>query len=192
MQLRRCAFALFSALLLPIAAHADTTDTFAIGGTGYTLDFSIPSSFPVSAMSGGEYTIHNVDITLNGVATTANVSFLDNEDFLVTIGSSDFLSYSFFAPFDTSTSTTVDFTSGVYLGEGFVNCDASLKMPGQSLLPTLALWHAPVLSTTCGDPTSMFILPGSTPVATPEPAPLALLGTGLLGLFGILRRKLIA
>jgi PEP-CTERM motif len=159
---------LVSAFILPITAHADTIDDFAITGAGLNITFSLPASPPgnestcptgiiTSCLPGSETAFYlSAPVTINGVTEEEGLTFptlrfggglsIDTERF--------FSSESIYTP-DAANPT---FTPGTYIVTEF----------SPTYIPA-------TLTITSETPTAV----------TPEPSSVTLFMTGVLGLIGL-------
>ncbi len=171
-----------SSLLLPLAAHADSVDNFSLIGNGLTLSFSLPSSpVPTAATAGDSFQVNNLQFVDDGqTRTAASASFFTASDdggfsFEDTSGNViDDLSFFSNRALFTGKVNAPTFRLGNYNLQTQSGDDCTITANGASC-PTYAL------SITTGAATSV----------TPEPASLALLGTGVLAMLAFDRRRLL-
>ena len=204
------ATALLSALTfsLSVLARAETVD-FSISGvdqtsTPYTATFAIDTSTYFADFTTFAY--EGVAVTTNGVTESLDVDFTSDEVFeSVSFFGSNYLPSYIFPDRNGVLPLTGDAQSGlpptVNPGTygGTVQCIASVTMPQRApgMMATLGLLQMPTLDISCGEAATLTVGGGTvtppppTPPTsvTPEPATIGLLGTGALGLIGLVRRR---
>ncbi len=192
---------LSSALLLafaiaaPTAAHATEIDDFVLTGNGHTYAFSLPAT----GLAGGE----------PGVGVTNRVRFRSSTDSSTIDGSPAGGASGLFV-LEPGSYGTVAFGIGsvppgiydvfygpVLAGYNPVSVSGYIAGPYQTFFLTGTFQLFTDEYRTRGGPMgqipyTLTITPEVSPTATPEPASLALLATGSLGLLTALRRRLIA
>ena len=166
-------------LLLPLAAHAD--DLFLVGN-GLNVSFSLPSSpVPVAATVGDSFQVKNLQFTDNGqTLDAASASFFTASD------------DGGFA-FDDALGNTIDdlsFFSNRALFTGKVT-DPTFRL-GDDSLQTQSGDDCTITPNGASCPTyTLSITTGTVTSVTPEPASLALLGTGVLAMVAFGRGRLV-
>ena len=177
---------LASALLaVPVLAHADAVDDFTVTGHGLELTFSLPSMPAVGGdfMKGFYFYLGDVSFTENGTAmTAANVFFYTKPEdggFSLTDADNDVIDgLDFTGPkLFTGTVKKPTFKEGTFKLTQ-VDCGGGIE--------TAAVSEAKLGPCKY----NLSIDPAAAPTPTPEPGSLALLGTGALGVFGVVRRRL--
>ncbi len=166
------------AIALPTAAFADTFDFGNAGTLGTT------ASLTGSATAGGSFTLTSVltSIDQNGVLTTGNLGTVSvTTGTLVANCGSNCFSF-------TGGTITVTSSSSQVLFQGSFSGTVTKAAGG-----FLSIIYAPNGSPVVGgfQISAAGVVSGDT-IVTPEPGTLGLLGTGLVGLAGIVRRKLRA
>lgn len=198
---------LLSALALSLPAAAATLDTFTLSGVDtsknvYSISFSLDASQPYTDLYSN-FAFANTPVSINGTVEALTVELFPstNSDFITIIGTGFYDAFqlnangsTLFLGGDPASGLPPTFAPGIYTGTSVSACLASITMPrtAVSMLPTLAFFQMPVINSNCGDATSLSITVPSTTSVTPEPSTLALLGSGALGVFGIVRRRFLS
>lgn len=175
--MRRVVLLAVLALALPTAAMADTFDFGNAGTLGTT------ASMTGSATAGGTITLSSVltSIDDNGVLTTGTLGTVTvTTGTLVATGTPGVFSFTGGSISVWSSSSNSFLFQGSFSGTVTVGAGGALQI-------TYALNGTPVVGGF--QVTAAGVVSGDT-IVTPEPGTLGLLGTGLVGLAGLVRRKL--
>ncbi|MDQ2832974.1 MAG: PEP-CTERM sorting domain-containing protein [Acidobacteriota bacterium] len=184
--MRNVAFAvalLASAVALPRLAHADVIDDFVLTGHGNLITFSLPASPPgnhltcptgiVTACLPGSQTAFylSAEVTTNGVTSNDGLAFPTGRFFGGGL----------------SGNIGPDPGEVSYSGLQLFEPDAANPT---FLTGTFSVYYSVIHSSNPADTDyTLTITPEVASAATPEPASLALLATGALGLLGLARSK---
>jgi hypothetical protein len=175
--MRRVILLALLALALPTLALADSITDFA----GYGTSAAGTATMTGTVTSGGSLDITTALTDVNGVATTGTISW--NTGALTGSGSSF-----------TYTGGTLNIMSGATT---LFNGTFSSTVPGTVTVTPVSILISGALANGGGTETITISKSGAFTVSadigvvtTPEPGTLGLIGTGLIGLAGLARRKL--
>ena len=164
-------------------ATGTPTTTYSTSGGTFSYSFNISSTPTVTGVSTGRYfqpTISNFTYTLNGVSTTPTVG-------------TEFFNIAEFGLLDICFASACN---GGIANDGFVfeglqaysGSESSPTILTGSYTPTFALFKTATTETFLANETNLNI----AVAATPEPSSIALLGTGMLGVVGVVRKRFAA
>lgn len=160
----RSVLTIFSVLALPFAAHADTFNFTATGSAG---GFNGSGQLVTSSNANGSDTI--TGISGSGITGLLGVNTFNNNDNLLFPSNSSLLDSRGFSFTDVMGNTAFN------VNIAFVNSAYQVSfLDSDGVTATLPL---------------TFTINATTPVVTPEPSGLVLLGSGALGLAGFVRRR---
>ncbi len=170
------AFAVLAASALPLTASADPVDYFTLTGNGNTYTWSLPANETYPAYPHLGYIVFPATVTTNGTAqTTGDIGFYTSAGIagpdLYVPGINDALYGQWLANIGPGPTgyVSVTFDLGTF--------DLTDEHFGPSFGPP-------------PPPTPYTLTVTQQAATTPEPSSLALLGTGILGVAGVLKRRL--
>lgn len=171
---------LLSAVALPVAAHADTDDTFSVTGHMLDLTFTLPHSpTPDSHDPHQDFALGDISFTENGVLMTADDVYFYTKN----VGGGFELDDSSGAVIDGLSFYGKKLFTGTVSHPTFKEGDFRLTGGPACTVETDVVSDA---AATCHY--SLTIAPTAVS-ATPEPGSLVLLGSGALAAMGVVRRR---
>lgn len=185
MRLVLVCLSLLSLATIPATAHADTLDVMTVTGNGHTWTFDFPTietfTYPINlplfipALTPLSATLDGASITPTEIFFHSFQNISGPFGLIITPSGSvlDILS------------STGPFTDPVTLQTYFVY--TSTFFTGRSLVGTETVFNGGTVSTV---PFTIVVDAQQTPAPTPEPSGLVLLGTGILGFAGLIRRRI--